>query len=1068
MFTIPVSKTKIIPPRRRAELLTRKRLLDMLFEALEHKLVLVSAPAGYGKTSLLIDAVQESEFKCCWLSLDELDRDPQRFLAYLVSSIAERFPGVGAQTASVMKNITSFENEIERLAVTLVNEAYEGINEHFVLILDDFHILEGVQPIYDFLNRFIQLVDDNCHFVISSRVLTALEDLPVMVAREQVRGLSFSDLAFQVGEIQALLQKNNNILLSDEEAEKLFKESEGWVTGLQFGIYETKRKPEIIAGVGVYDYLGQQVVDRQPPHMRELLLRTSIMDEFDASLCETVLGPLYENRQDWDAFLRAILKNNLFALPVGSDGRSLRYHHIFRDYLRQRMQKERKDETEIIRRRLVRAYEAQEEWEKAYAVIQELDDMDALVELIDIASFNNLQNIGRLVEHWMLNLPPSIIKSHPRILSVQGTLKLIQGDYPNGMDDLEHAIHAFRKEHDMPQLALTLTRHSFGLRYFGDYKSALKNLEEVIDLTEESDALQPLYAEALYVKGACLTRLGENRQALKCLEKALNVLVRANKQKDTPAILTDIGSLHNLLGNYAEAERILLKVLNIWKQEGNLWAQSALLNNMGNMYHQHGEYEKAAAVYEDGLLCARRSRHTRMETLISVGIGDLYSELQDFEIAEQNYAHAERMLEDRNDLFLLFSLQIGRANLALLRKDFDLAEKLALEVRKTVKASQSYYENGHFNLLMGRLDLFQKKPADAVQNMKGAIENFDQDGLILELATARVWLAAAYSAQQQWADAKNILKETNGEKPLHTAVLAAEQCREWLAKLPKDEVETTRVIRDLLSRAEKLAARIPDLRRELRRHARVVEVPAAHIIIKGFGNAAVRVNGKELTPSDWQTQSVRELFFFFLSQSRPLTKEQVAGQFWPELDDPAKVRLRFKNEMYRLRRAVGNDVIRFDNQQYSFNRNLNYEYDVEAFESHIARAKSARDHEEKISFYRKAMALMTGPYLDDIYYDWVIADRERLDQMYLSLLDALADLYQKLARLSEALSVCQRAIEYQSIHEPAYRMSMQIHHRLGNRSAVIAAYEACKAALKKSLSLQPSQETEDLYRKLTS
>ena len=174
MFPVPISKTKIIPPRRRSELLARRRLLSSLFDALESKLVLVSAPAGYGKTSLLIDAVQESEFKCCWLSLDELDRDPQRFLAYLVASITERFPGVGGQTAAVMSRVDSFEDEMERLAVTLVNETYESIHEHFVLILDDFHILEGVQPIYDFLNRFIQLVDDNCHVVVSSRTLTTL------------------------------------------------------------------------------------------------------------------------------------------------------------------------------------------------------------------------------------------------------------------------------------------------------------------------------------------------------------------------------------------------------------------------------------------------------------------------------------------------------------------------------------------------------------------------------------------------------------------------------------------------------------------------------------------------------------------------------------------------------------------------------------------------------------------------------------------------------------------------------------------------------------------------------
>jgi DNA-binding SARP family transcriptional activator len=111
---------------------------------------------------------------------------------------------------------------------------------------------------------------------------------------------------------------------------------------------------------------------------------------------------------------------------------------------------------------------------------------------------------------------------------------------------------------------------------------------------------------------------------------------------------------------------------------------------------------------------------------------------------------------------------------------------------------------------------------------------------------------------------------------------------------------------------------------------------------------------------------------------------------------------------------------------------------------------------------------MNGPYLDDIYYDWVIADRERLNQVYLSAMDALAELYQKQAQLDEALSLCQRAIAYQPFHEPTYRYLMQIHHRLGERAAIITTYEACKYALRKHLSLPPSKETEDLFRKLTS
>ena len=166
--------TKVILPQRRKELFTRQRLINLLYDLLDEKLILVIAPAGYGKTSLLVDFAHQVDFPICWYAVDELDQTPERFFTYFIAAIHQQFPAFGEASRAALKAVNPFNPDINQLVSVIVNDAYEHIQEHFLIILDDYHLVSNVKEIQVFINRFINKSAENCHLVLSSRTLAQL------------------------------------------------------------------------------------------------------------------------------------------------------------------------------------------------------------------------------------------------------------------------------------------------------------------------------------------------------------------------------------------------------------------------------------------------------------------------------------------------------------------------------------------------------------------------------------------------------------------------------------------------------------------------------------------------------------------------------------------------------------------------------------------------------------------------------------------------------------------------------------------------------------------------------
>ena len=210
---------------------------------------------------------------------------------------------------------------------------------------------------------------------------------------------------------------------------------------------------------------------------------------------------------------------------------------------------------------------------------------------------------------------------------------------------------------------------------------------------------------------------------------------------------------------------------------------------------------------------------------------------------------------------------------------------------------------------------------------------------------------------------------------------------------------------------------------------------------------------------------MRELFFYFLHAGDPRSKEQIGADLWPEVTT-RQLKLRFKNDLYRLRRAVGPETILWDKDLYQFNQDLDYEYDVETFKAHLAKARAAKGVLERIEHYQAAVDLVNGPYLHDFESTWILPERERAEQDYLRALLSLARLLLQIEKNEEALQICQRVLAHDACHEEAHRFAMRIYDRLGDHIAVTRQYQACKNCLQAELGVTPSPETEALYRRL--
>src|SRR6266705_4019795 len=351
----PILATKLYIPRLRPNVVSRPRLLDRLNEALHRNLTLISAPAGFGKTTLVSEWVEGIERPTAWLSLDEGENDPARFLAYLVAALQTITANIGEGVLGMLQS--SQPPPTEAILTALLNEI-TTLPDHFVLVLDDYHVLDA-KPVDLALTYLVEHLPPQMHLVIAT-----LEDPQLPLARLRARShlteLRAADLRFTASEAAAFLNQVMGLSLSAADIAALEDRTEGWIAGLQLAALSMQGHQDVpgliraFAGDHRYivDYLVEEVLQRQPAPVRSFLLQTAILDRLSGPLCDAVTG-----QEEGNARLEALERGNFFVVPLDDRRHWYRYHHLFAEVLSAHLMAEQPDQVATLHRRASAWYE---------------------------------------------------------------------------------------------------------------------------------------------------------------------------------------------------------------------------------------------------------------------------------------------------------------------------------------------------------------------------------------------------------------------------------------------------------------------------------------------------------------------------------------------------------------------------------------------------------------------------------------------------------------------------------------------------------------------------------------
>lgn len=1102
----PVLLTKLSPPRIGKGIIDRPRLTNLLSNVTERKLTLLIAPAGYGKTVLALQLAKASNLPLIWYHLDSLDNDPAVFLQYLITGIGRQIPDFSQEALRAVAQ-GNIETRLRLLTAVFVNLLIPHSNLDLIIVFDDFH--EITEPvIHKFVAEFLKYLPDNIHIIITSRSAPPFE-LSQLKLSDEVLTIDADQLSFTRPEIAAFLSQRG--LAADEELiQQLEIQTSGWPAALTLTNPGGSNLRPAQNKTAIYNYLAAEVFERQPESVRSFLLATSVLKEISPGFCDRLL-----ERNDSRQILEYLEKQQLL-VPLDDEECKFRYHQLFQSFLLDRLGPERQPLLLKAADLLRQANQLDQAIE--YLIQADSGESEALAEMIKAAGGLELQRLRwHTVSRWLNSLGPEMINQNPWLCYYQAQIELYKWRLESAVKWLDQAAANFEALRDQRGLLETNFLRSKLFRMQSKYSLSLELLHQIetqippAELTRRYD----IFMEKI-LSTALSGRLQETEDLI---NKALSMAEISHDPHITAILLVIMGTLSFLRGDYPKA-------LQIYKQGGELVKGPTLPGYFSQettpiIYQDWGELDKALEFAK--IAVDLKETYELYETLPSAyfQLAGVYLEREEYRLAEKYYQKAIMMVKvGQNEHFALaLSLSDLARCLSLQQRNSEalvFAEE-ALEEGKLDSGLAQLYSSGVCTPIFVKSGMVEKGES----LLKQTIPALEEIGYRKSLCTAYATMAWINILKEQPEAAESYLvKSLQIASRMNLIQPFISGYYYWEAVLGlalKKGIETT-FIQRILSRLGKRAlpllqslandadasvrlrvllplseiidpiaqkifqSLLDDPEPEVRRAAAIIwgKNPRNEGLSKTspqftpplrlslLGPFRVYLNGREISAENWRSIKARDFLAYLAHHAGPVGVERILEDMWPGMEREKAI-VNLHSTVYRLRKKLNvdpnHDFILYGGQRYQLAPE-SYSTDREMFLKMPAISLKTATTAETVNLLEETVDLYQGEYLADLDYEWIIPEREHLNNLYYEAREKLACFLLERGEYAKAIRHLTVLLEINPLFEKCYGLIMTAYAGLNDKQRVKEYYQKLQKILREELGIEPSSETQALFEKL--